>query len=275
MTTHGRRRALGQHFLIDPAITEAIADAALTEARLHRCTVMMEIGPGKGAITYPILERLQTQNEIRKFFVVERDKKLAENWQAVTVSDPSFPFSVEMSDFLELPREKWAQEGPLQVVSNLPYSAGTAILVRLAKEVSLIPSMVLMFQTEVANRLKALPSTKSRGSLSVWIQNRWDVRKLISVPPRAFRPPPDVNSEVVVLTRRAQPHIPFPSTPEMEDLWESVLKASFAQRRKMLRSTFPWQNALEVSGVDGTKRAEALDWPEWDRLFQAVVQCRK
>jgi len=202
--------------------------------------------------------------------LVEKDRHLAQDWK-------NYPdLRVESADFLELSDEHWLKKTPLAVVSNLPYSSGTAILTRLAKYFSQIPVMVLMFQQEVAERVRAEPSSKHRGSLSLWIQNHWDVRKFLSVPARAFSPAPQVHSEVIVLTARSQPRIQmsdcFSETLEDEKLWETLLKTCFAHRRKMLRSNVPWQNALALSGIDGTKRAEALDWDEWNRLFQAVKQ---
>lgn len=232
----------------------------------------MEIGPGQGAITNPILQMAAQRGCLDQFWMVERDRKIADHWAEQIKSTPPEGISVqiESSDFLDLEVTQWAKLPQFAVVSNLPYSAGTAIFTRLAALPDRIPAMVLMFQLEVAERLRAEPSTKGRGSLSIWTQNVWDVKKLMVVPPKAFIPPPEVTSEVVVLTRRAQPRIIFP--PEMDKLWNSFLKTCFSQRRKMLRSVLPWRNALELSGVDGTKRAEALDWEEWNRLFQAVAR---
>ena len=134
--------------------------------------------------------------------------------------------------------------------------------------------MVLMFQAEVAQRLRADPDTRAWGSLSIWIQNRWNVRKLISVKPGAFNPPPKVDSEVLVFERREQPRIQIPNDPKTEAQWESLLKATFSQRRKMLRSVLkPYpvlRNALELSQVDDTKRAEALSWEEWAKLWECL-----
>lgn len=271
MATQGRRRALGQHFLRDQSIANSIAETALQQATQHSCQILLEIGPGKGAITQPILSRLKETPAIEEFLIVERDPMIAEHWKEHALFNTApYQIRVETNDFLEVPESFWLQKGPLAVVSNLPYSAGTAIVTRLARHPSKIPVMVLMFQAEVAKRLRAQPSTKERGSLSIWIQNRWDVQKFLFVPPKAFSPPPEVDSEVVILTRRERPWIEVGEDPQSEALWEKLLKTCFAHRRKMLRSVLPWQNALELSGVDGTKRAEALDWQEWERLYQAV-----
>jgi 16S rRNA (adenine1518-N6/adenine1519-N6)-dimethyltransferase len=273
MATEGRRRALGQHFLKDQAIADLIAETAIEKAIEHQCFHMMEVGPGKGAITLPMIHRLSKSSPVQNLLLVERDQKLGAHWQDYIHRLPSEPVTrleIEVGDFLEIPEPRWLGKSPLAVVSNLPYSAGTAILNRLAQHVEAIPVMVLMFQAEVAHRLRAEPETKQRGSLSVWIQNRWDVEHLISVPPKSFSPPPEVNSEVVILKRRSQCRVANTEDPASEKLWQALLKVCFAQRRKMLRSVVSLRNALEQSNVDGTKRAEALRWTEWDRLFQTV-----
>jgi len=273
--------------LRDSAIVQQIAERAMEEAAKHRCNALLEIGPGKGALTLSLIEILNRPSksgdspEIKTFLLVERDRELAKHWQEVAQemapknSEISFQFQVQSSDFLDLAENLWLQSSPLAVVSNLPYSAGTAILNRLARQGEKIPVMILMFQAEVAKRLRAEPSTSSRGSLSVWIQNLWDVQKFLEVPPRAFSPPPEVNSEVVVLTRRETPQIEGTIDSSGGALWEQLLKTCFSQRRKMLRSILnarsPWHKALELSGVDPTKRAEALDWQEWRQLFKAAL----
>jgi 16S rRNA (adenine1518-N6/adenine1519-N6)-dimethyltransferase len=260
MATRGKRRALGQHFLRDSRICERIAETAVEQARAHGCAALLEIGPGRGAITHPLRARA---GEL-EFFVAERDPELVAHWRQEAPT-----LRVEAGDFLELPEERWLGRTPLAVVSNLPYSVGTAIATRLARHTDTIPVMVLMFQAEVAQRLRAEPGTKAWGSLSVWIQNRWDVTKLLSVPPGAFSPPPEVDSEVVILTRRKQPRVDV--APDAEEKWQTLLRLCFAHRRKMLRSGLPsdgpWRKALLTSSVNGTSRAEALNWDDWKDLF--------
>ena len=264
MPAHGKRRALGQHFLRDKGVQTAIVSAALELARGAGTETLLEIGPGKGAITLPLLDRLHEAPKVKRLVVCEKDRELSTYWKAEALGNPAL--AVEPGDFLELPRERWMAEPSPGVVSNLPYSTGTAILDRLAREE--LPFMVLMFQAEVAQRLRASPSTKAWGSLSLWIQNRWDVTRLCAVPPGAFSPPPEVDSEVVVLRRRALPRVAVAS----EAAWEGLLKACFAHRRKMLRSSLApeLRAALQAASIDGTKRAEALDWAEWGRFIAAV-----
>jgi 16S rRNA (adenine1518-N6/adenine1519-N6)-dimethyltransferase len=273
----GKRRALGQHFLKDRAISSRIAETAHNEAIKAGCASLLEVGPGRGAITDPLIDLLKTQGPgALPLLLCERDRDIAARWQerAVSLRDQKFQIEVELSDFLDLPESTWLKKPLLGVVSNLPYSVGTAILTRLAAHPEKIPVMVLMFQAEVAERLRAEPDTKSWGSLSIWIQNRWDVEKLLFVPPSAFSPPPDVDSEVVILRRRSAPYVDVPRDAASEALWEGLLRAAFAHRRKMLRSGLPpgspARNALDVAGLDGTKRAEALSWEEWSRFFTAL-----
>ena len=132
MPTLGRRRALGQHFLKDLSVTQLIAEAAVHEMKHHHCQQLLEIGPGKGAITQPILKLLQSHpgKDFQEMVLVERDRALADQW----LEKSATPFlSMECGDFLELESSRWLKRTPLAVVSNLPYSAGTAILNRLVE----------------------------------------------------------------------------------------------------------------------------------------------
>ncbi len=279
MPAFGKRRALGQHFLRDRSIVALIADTAVEEAQKAGCHALLEIGPGKGAITHSLIEHLEAGKggpALQRFLICERDRALASEWRVFAkerAKEATTPeISLEEADFLDLSEDFWLASTPLAVASNLPYSAGTAILTRLARHPRKIPCMVLMFQAEVAARLRAEPRTKAWGSLSIWIQNRWQVRKLCAAPPGAFAPPPDVNSEVVVLTARETPLVAVNDHDEAQ--WEGLLKGCFAHRRKMLRSGLNGvhREALERSNIDGKKRAEELTWDEWCALFTALTK---
>jgi 16S rRNA (adenine1518-N6/adenine1519-N6)-dimethyltransferase len=110
------------------------------------------------------------------------------------------------------------------------------------------------------------------GRLTLLTQNEWNVEKIRDVPPRAFRPAPKVHSEVVLLRPRPEPLIP--ETARDPKLWESLLQAAFSQRRKMIHNSLSgnprFLKALEASGIDGKKRAEALSFEEWGALFRAI-----
>ncbi len=284
---HGKRRALGQHFLRDPQVIQQITECVLQLAQTTHCSSVLEIGPGRGALTWPLIHglkhALKPGVQFQKLRVVERDEKLAQYWQTQAKLESisqGISLAVEAQDFMQLEEASWLEPTPMLVVSNLPYASGTAILNRLAQHPECIPVMVLMFQSEVAQRLRAEVSSSSRGSLSVWIQNRWEVKTLVKVSPQSFLPPPQVHSEVVILTARPAPLVLGTADRKGAELFEMLLKNCFAQRRKMLRSGLTahpklrraWQNALVQSGVDGTKRAEALHWQEWNQLFRALQQ---
>ena len=263
MATFNKQKAFGQHFLKDSTIIRSIVDEALLAVNRNRGSSLLEIGPGKGAITRPLLESLPLDVP---FHLAERDRELIDYW-----SGESRVNTFLKGDFLDQSDEAIEALGPLVVVSNLPYSAGTAIVVRLCERTTQISEMILMFQAEVAKRLYAKASTPDRGSLSLYIQNEWDVERLCVVPPGAFNPPPKVMSEVVRLKRRETPRIRLEG-PEEIAAWNGLLKLAFQHRRKMIKGNFsgsPWKAALEKSGVDVTKRAESLEWEEWIGIWNA------
>ncbi|MBI4924941.1 MAG: hypothetical protein HY843_03370 [Bdellovibrio sp.] len=191
----------------------------------------------------------------------------------------SFILTVEDGDFLDFQETHWLGQPPLGVCSNLPYSSGTAILLKLAPFYKKISFMILMFQEEVAKRLRAQPNSSSWGSLSLWTQNWWDVKKLISVYPNSFYPSPKVNSEVVIFTPKQSPVIVDSQDPEACCLWEQLLKQCFSHRRKMLRSglskTAFWKHVLIASKIIETKRAEELTWEEWKKFYAAAIEHKK
>ncbi len=269
MPASPRRRAFGQHFLKDQSVIASIVESTFSLVEKTGAPSLLEIGPGKGAITEPLLQGVMDRSQIKKFLIVEMDRKLATHWQESTQDLKSV--EVISKDFLEVDDSRFIEGTPWIVVSNLPYSSGTAIFQKLARLHKQVRGLVLMFQAEVAQRLRAEPDTKAWGTLSLWTQNRWTVEKLKSVPPGAFIPPPDVNSEVVVLLPRAETLLKFPEGFEPD--FEKMIKLAFLHRRKMLRSGLPkgsvWLESLARSGVEPTKRAEALSWKEWQAWINA------
>ena len=266
------RQRLGQHFLSDQNLAHAIAELTQKSIFESQSDHLIEIGPGHGALTHPILKLIQ-KSSVQKFTLIEKDRTLVQFWKLESEKNP-FLKALE-GDFLDLDTSLWLTGQRNIVVSNLPYCAGTAILTQLARHPQQICSMILMFQAEVGERLRAQPKSKAWGSLSIWIQNQWEVTKFKSVSRNAFTPPPQVASEVLIFKPRAAPLI---TTPDAE-LWETLLKASFAHRRKMLRSGLSSQpvlkKALESTGIDTSKRAEALNWEEWNTFYQAALSCAK
>jgi 16S rRNA (adenine1518-N6/adenine1519-N6)-dimethyltransferase len=265
------RQKLGQHFLQDTRIAKKIVNELFEIVEAKNCERVLEIGPGKGALTFPILNKI-SNSSVKSFTLVEKDYGFSDFWFQESKKYPQM--KLVSGDFLEIPEDTW-NSGPVCIISNLPYSAGTAILNRLAAHPKFIRGMVLMFQQEVAERLRARPQTKEWGSLSIWIQNQWEVTSIQTVPKGAFSPPPKVTSEVLKLVPREEALVSITDGA----LWEKLLKACFAHRRKMLRSGLSghpmFKEALKGAGIDPTKRAEALGWDEWKSFYQSVLSCAK
>ncbi len=253
-----RRRALGQHFLRDPAVARAIVD--LVAPTPH--DLVVEIGPGHGALTGELDRRAG------RVIALEVDPGLAARLR------PRLP-RVEV---VEADARTWDYRalaappgGRLLVVGNLPYSAGTRILAALVAAHRVIHEMALMLQREVAERVAAPAGGKAYGSLSVLVQLHWDVRVALRVPPGAFRPPPRVDSAVVHLRPLAAPRAPVAD----ERRFHGVVRAAFAQRRKTLANALAGGLGISVeaaraaaarAGIDPRRRAETLTILEFSHL---------
>ena len=184
MTRHQPRKRFGQHFLTDPAAIDQMVRAIAPE----KTDAVVEIGPGLGALTLPLLARLG------QMVVIELDRDLAQRWQRreglqVVQAD------VLQVDFTELAGEH-GNPG-LRVVGNLPYNISTPILFHLLTHVSVIRDQHVMLQKEVVDRMVAQPCTASYGRLSVMLQWRYEMEALMHLGPEVLDPPPRVDSAVV------------------------------------------------------------------------------
>jgi 16S rRNA (adenine1518-N6/adenine1519-N6)-dimethyltransferase len=247
---------LGQNFLIDNSVITKIIGGL----ELRGDELVVEIGPGRGALTEKLVER---KIEIR---ALELDTGLAAELKERFSDDPSV--EIFEADALNIDFAKLAGGRKLHLVANLPYNVSTAILQRLFATPDVFEKCVLMFQREVVDRIVAEPGTKDRGFLSVLTQAHFDVEKLFDVPPTAFRPVPKVWSSVARLTPRTDR--PFDGAG-----LESLVSAAFAQRRKTILNNL--KNVLEdaesillQSGIDPKRRAETLTIDEWFRLSSAA-----
>lgn len=253
-----RRRALGQHFLRDTGIARAIVDLVAPTAR----DLVVEIGPGPGALTGELVQRAG------RVLALEIDPAL------VAALHARFP-DVEV---LQADARRWdygalraPAGGRVLVVGNLPYSVSKPILQALVAARTAIQEMALMLQREVAERVAAAPGGRTYGSLSILTQLSCDVRVALRVPPGAFRPPPKVESAVLHLRTRAEPRVP----PADERRFASVVRAAFAQRRKTLANALAGglglppervRAAAAAAGIDPVRRAETLTIPEFATL---------
>lgn len=253
---HQARKRFGQHFLTDSAVIDAIVRAI--DPRPGEALV--EIGPGLGAMTQPLLERCG------RLTVVELDRDLAARLRQrpgldVVESD------VLKVDFGALADRLAGPEGRLKVAGNLPYNISSPILFHLLPWAHRVSEQVFMLQKEVVDRMAAGPGTKAYGRLSVMLQWRYDIEAVLDVPPEAFDPPPQVDSAVVRMTPR-----PDFAALNLARL-EAMVAAAFSQRRKLLRHSLGrWleQQGASDTGFDLQRRAEEVPVAEFVALAQAL-----
>jgi len=256
------QKGLGQNFLLDLNLTRRIARAAGPLAG-HS---VIEVGPGPGGLTRALLIE-----GADKVIAIERDTRAL---PALAEIAAAFPGRLEVieADALALDMGSLAP-GPVKVVANLPYNIATALLIGWLT----LPwppywgSLTLMFQKEVAERIVARPGSKAYGRLSVLAQWRARCRRLFDVGARAFTPPPTVTSSVVEI-------VPAPEPDDAPDLaaLETVTRAAFGQRRKMLRSSLkaatPEPEALCArASIAPTLRAEELTVADFCRLARCLA----
>jgi 16S rRNA (adenine1518-N6/adenine1519-N6)-dimethyltransferase len=264
-TGYRPRKRWGQHFLCDPRVVERIVGAA----GLEPGTVVLEIGPGLGALTDTLA------GACGELFVIEIDPALSERLVERYAGRPQV--HVLRGDVLELPLAAVVPRGTV-VVANLPYNISTAVLMRLCELRTHLPRAILMLQREVAERIVAPPGGRDRGVLGVLVQTYGDVRAVVRVPRGAFLPPPRVDSTVIEVAWRPAPRVPIGD----EALYRRVVRGAFGQRRKMLRNALAGvgaelgldpagiEAALARAGIDATLRAERLDLAAFARLTDAL-----
>ena len=255
---HRAKKRFGQHFLVDGSVIDRIVDGI--DPRPGQALV--EIGPGRGALTFALLERC------RQLTVIELDRDLAARLRRTAGLDV-VEADVLQVDFAALPVAEGA--GKLRVVGNLPYNISTPILFHLLEAATRIEDQHFMLQKEVVERIAAAPGKKDYGRLSVMLQWRYEIESLFDVPAEAFDPPPRVESAVLRMTPRAAPAAVEPA------LLRELVTSAFSQRRKLLRHTLGrW---LEESGTNvpfnTQRRAEEVPVEEYLRLALAVAASRK
>ncbi len=239
------RQRLGQHFLHERGTIERLLRAIAP----GEGDSIVEIGPGEGALTRPLLARVD------HLTVVERDATLAEALPRRTGAGERL--SVHCGDALAFDFAALAQGGRLRLVGNLPYSISTPLLFHLIDQRAAIADMHFMLQREVVDRLAARHGGKVYGRLSVMAQAFCEIESLFRVAPGAFRPPPAVESAVARLTPRDQALVP----PELEPRFAALVRAAFQARRKTLRNTLRGQldaDAIAEAGLTPGQRPEQL-----------------
>ena len=249
---HVARKRFGQHFLVDASVIDRIVECIAPRSG----ELLVEIGPGLGAMTEPLAERCG------RLTVIELDRDLAARLRRRPELDV-VEADVLGVDFGALAARRG---GALRVVGNLPYNISTPILFHLLDAVDSVVDQHFMLQKEVVERMAAQPATKAYGRLSVMLQWRYDIETVLEVSAEAFDPPPRVESAVV----RMQP-LPLAAALDAQRLGELV-RVAFSQRRKLLRHTLGrWLDERGYAGsFDVQRRAEEVPVGEYVALLGAL-----
>jgi 16S rRNA (adenine1518-N6/adenine1519-N6)-dimethyltransferase len=255
---HVARKRFGQNFLVDEGVIQAIVNAIHPQAG----ETVVEIGPGLGALTRPLLERLP------HLHVVELDRDLVARLQHAW---PAERLSVHAGDALKFDFSTLGSD--LRIVGNLPYNISSPLLFHLIGFGAYIRDMHFMLQKEVVARMVAKPSTADYGRLSIMLQRRCHLEWLLDVPASAFTPAPKVESAVVRLIPKSANDV----SPVDEALFARIVATAFSQRRKTLRNTLSAlidQEALAQLGIDPGLRAENLALADYEAITRFLSTSR-
>ena len=255
---HRARKRFGQNFLQDNGIIYSIVALINPSTDMH----VIEIGPGLGALTLPLLSNLDHLD------LLEIDRDLVSFWNEKNLKG----LTVIEGDALNFDFLTWAQnrdnkQGLCKVVGNLPYNISSPLLFHLVSAASFIDEQVFMLQAEVVERMVAKEGGSEFSRLSVMLQARYDMELVLEVPPEAFEPQPKVNSAVV----RMIPRRDFALTNAQWSSLEKVVAAAFSQRRKMLRTNLStFADRLNLTEVELKARAQDISvdrYIEWAKVL--------
>jgi 16S rRNA (adenine1518-N6/adenine1519-N6)-dimethyltransferase len=271
MSAHKAKKKFGQNFLVDEQIIADVISAIRPEPEDN----MVEIGPGLGALTRPLLKKLNHLHVVE----IDRDiiARLEHDYPRENAPAPHFnggastrpKLTIHAGDALEFDFAKLP--APLRIVGNLPYNISSPLLFHFAVYADHIRDMHFMLQNEVVERMVAESSTPEYGRLSVMLQYRFHMEKLLDVPPESFRPSPKVNSAIVRM-------IPLPASEiavRNEKLFAAIVRTAFGQRRKTLRNTlrsYLNEDDFEHLGIDAQLRAENLSVAEFAKAANYLNQ---
>lgn len=243
---HQAKKRFGQHFLHD----RNIVDKMLRAINLQTTDRVVEIGPGPGALTFPLLEMLP------RLDVVEIDRDVIAWWQQQPQAQGKLHIHAQDALKLDIPGLRGEGE-MLRIVGNLPYNISTPLIFHFLRHRQHIRDMLFMLQKEVVDRITAEADSSDYGRLSVMVQYFCDTHYLLTVGPGAFSPPPKVDSAVVYL----KPWVTPPHVANDPEHFADLVAQAFSQRRKTLRNTLKGMveaEQMESLGIDPTRRAETL-----------------
>ncbi|MCY4043544.1 MAG: 16S rRNA (adenine(1518)-N(6)/adenine(1519)-N(6))-dimethyltransferase RsmA [Cellvibrionales bacterium] len=253
--THRARKRFGQNFLQDQGLINRLVHLINPQPE----DAVVEIGPGQGALTEPLLQTLTSLDAVE----IDRDlvALLREKFQGK-------PLTIHESDALQYDFNQLIDNQPIRVIGNLPYNISTPLIFHLLDYQTAIKDMHFMLQLEVVERLAAKPGTKAYGRISVISQYYCDVAQCFLVPPTAFHPQPKVMSAIVKLTPR-----PFSIRVQNDDLFIRLVKACFAQRRKTLKNNLKsilTSEQMQQLDCDLSLRPEALPVEMYVKLTNTI-----
>ncbi len=252
---HRARKRFGQHFLNDQSVIQRLVQAIHPLPGQN----IIEIGPGQGALTFPLLKQCQ------KMIAIELDRDLIEGLKLQ--SQPYGELELINQDILQFDLTQLKVQPPYRLVGNLPYNISTPLMFHLLEYHELIKDMHFMVQKEVAQRIIAQPNTKHYGRLSVMMSYHCDSELLFEIAPSAFSPPPKVDSAIIRLTPHSQPKVRVGDI----DRLQQVVKTSFGQRRKTIGNSLKTlidRASLERLHIDPSARAENLTLAEFALISQ-------
>ena len=256
------KKSLGQHFLKDKNIASMIIETA----EIKKDDVIVEIGPGKGILTFLMAE---LAGEV---IAIEIDQGLVEELREHTSSYPNL--TIVEADALRFPFERIGTK--FKVVANLPYYISTPILFRLMELSSQLVSMTIMLQKEVAARIVASPNSKDYGILSIAVQFYAIPTIAFDIPPAAFYPAPEVDSTVLKIIPRERPAV----SVRNENLFWAIIKSAFSHRRKTLLNSLSMtgikkdvlERILGKAEIDPSVRPENVSMEEWGRIVDQIME---
>ena len=255
---HRARKRFGQNFLQDDGVIYSIVALINPAPEMH----VIEIGPGLGALTRPLLRNLEQLD------LLEIDRDLVAYWNQQKLQG----LKVIEGDALQFDFTEWAQNrsgitGLCKVVGNLPYNISSPLLFHLVSAASVVDEQIFMLQAEVVERMVATAGSSDFSRLSVMLQARYDMELVLEVPPEAFDPQPKVNSAVVRMIPRQDFDLSFAQWSALEH----IVAAAFAQRRKMLRTNLQaYADRLKLTEAELKARAQDISvdrYIEWAKVI--------
>ena len=263
------KKQLGQNFLVDPSTAEMI----VSRSQISSNDVVLEIGAGLGALTIPVA------SIARQVIAIERDRQLTRLLKTELLSHQISNVTLIEEDILKMDiRDLTDQyDQKLLVIGNLPYNISSQVLIMLIHNRNAFSRAVFMFQKELAQRLTAAPGNKDYGRITVMLQYCSEIRSIATVKAAQFFPSPKVDSEVLEIRLKTRGTY---SNPENEKMLFRVIKGAFGNRRKTLKNSLAASGlrigpgealkALELAGIDPSRRAETLDVKEFMALEKSL-----